>query len=92
MRLGVRDNLIRKMATSAVKVGMLVLGLGLLSILALFVATGRIGLCASTGQMLLLILGLVGTGTGGLVLLFSLPIVLVRKYKEQREPNSFPTH
>jgi hypothetical protein len=80
------------MATSAVKFGTLVLGLGLLSFLVLFVATGGIGPCASTGQMLLLILGLVGTGIGGLVLLFSLPIVLVRKYKAQREPNSFQTH
>jgi hypothetical protein len=65
-----------------------VLAVGLLSFLILFVATGAIGPCAGTGQELLLLLGLLGTGLGGLVLLFSLPVVLVRKYKTQRQPNS----
>jgi hypothetical protein len=76
------------MATRASKFGVLVLAAGLLSFLALFVATGGIGPCASTGQMLLLLLGLLGTGIGGLVLLFSLPVVLVRKYKAQCQPDS----
>jgi hypothetical protein len=76
------------MATAAAKFGIAVLGLGLISLLILVAATGGIGPCASTGQMLLLLLGLAGTGIGGLALLISLPIVLMRKYKTQRQPNS----
>jgi hypothetical protein len=69
------------MAIAAVRFGLAALGLGLLSFLGLFVATGGIGPCATDGQMTALLLGVAGTGIGGLVCLVSLPIVLIRKYK-----------
>jgi hypothetical protein len=76
------------MAFVSVRFGLAVLGLGLLSFLVLAVATGGIGPCASNGQMLALFLGLAGTGIGGLVLLVSLLVVLVRKYKARHGLNS----
>ena len=69
------------MATTGVKFGLAALGIGLLSFLALVVVTGGIGPCASTGQMMTLLLGLAGTGIGGSVFLVCLPVVLVRRYK-----------
>jgi hypothetical protein len=69
------------MAVGAFKFGLIALGLGLLSFLVLVIAMGGIGPCVGTGQVATLILGLAGTGIGGLVLLVSLPVVLIRKHK-----------
>jgi hypothetical protein len=77
------------MAVALVKFGLAALGLGLLSFLVLMVAMGGIGPCVGSGQVAALILGLAGTGIGGLVLLVSLPAVLVRRHKARDDVGSF---
>ena len=76
------------MANRAVKFGVAALVVGLLSFVLLFLATDGMGPCASDAQVALALLGLAGTGIGGVVLLVSAPIVLIRKYKAPRLPNS----
>lgn len=74
--------------STAVKIGLAALALGLLSFTGLAVAMGGLGPCASSGQMRALLLGIAGTGIGGLTLLITLPVVLVRKYKTRHVDNS----
>jgi hypothetical protein len=84
-----RDNLSsNRMANAAIKFGLPALGLGLLSFLALFLATGGVASCANDAQMGMLFLGLSGLGIGVLVFLVSLSVALIRKYKARHLPES----
>jgi hypothetical protein len=69
--------------SSLLKLGLVAAGLGLLCFVGLYAVYGGIGPCALPGQFETLLLGVVFTGIGGLFCLVSLPVVLVRKYKNR---------
>ena len=72
------------MDTAAMRFGAAPLGLGLLSFLVLESVWGGIGPCTDLSQFLLLILTVAGMFIGGGVLLISLPVVVLRRYKEDK--------
>jgi hypothetical protein len=79
------------MANAITKFGLPAVGMGLLSFMVLFVATGGVGSCATESQMAMLFLGLAGMGIGSLVLVFSLLVFLIQKYKAKHLPKSLHT-
>jgi hypothetical protein len=76
--------------TRTLKVGLVVLGLGLLGFLCVFTVLGPLGPCASDSQAAALFLGLAGSGIGGLICLVALPGVLLAKYKARAADTSSP--
>jgi hypothetical protein len=70
------------MDSAAVKFGAISLGLGLLTFVLLVAVWGGVGPCTDLSQLVLLILASGGMLVGGAVLLVSLPVVIVRRYKE----------
>jgi hypothetical protein len=83
-----RDTLKAHVAKTVVKFGLVSLGLGILSFVALLTAMGGMGPCANSGQVAAVLFGMAATGIGGLLILGSLPVILVRKYKARHLPNS----
>jgi hypothetical protein len=69
------------MAAKALKFGLIILGLGVLSFIALLAAMGPLGPCARGDQEMAVLLGFAGTGIGGLMCLISLPAILFQKHK-----------
>ncbi len=70
------------MDSAALKFGAVSLGLGLLTFVLLVAVWGGVGPCTDLSQLVLLILASGGMLIGGAVLLVSLPVVIVRRYKE----------
>jgi hypothetical protein len=70
------------MDSAAVKFGAVSLGLGLLTFVVLTAVWGGVGPCTDLSQLVLLILALGGSLVGGAVLLVSLPVVILRRSKE----------
>jgi hypothetical protein len=68
---------------ATLKAGLIFFGLGLLGFLAVFTVVGPLGPCANESQVASLVIGLAGTGIGGLLCLVSLPVVLLGKYKKR---------
>jgi hypothetical protein len=69
------------MAATALKFGLVILGLGLLSFIVLLTAMGPLGPCARDDQVTAVLLGFAGTGIGGLMCLISLPVMLFQKHR-----------
>jgi hypothetical protein len=80
------------MDSAAVKFGAGSLGLGLLSFVLLVAVWGGVGPCTDMRQLVLLILALAGILIGAAVLLVSVPVIAVRRYKERKasETRSMP--
>jgi len=72
---------------AAVKFGAVSLVLGLLTFVLLLAVWGGVGPCTDLSQLLVLILASGGMLIGGAVLLVSLPVVIVRRYKENIADN-----
>jgi hypothetical protein len=70
------------MDSDAVKFGAVSLGLGLFTFVVLVAVWGSVGPCTDLRQMVLLILASAAMLIGGGVLLVSLPVVIVRRDKE----------
>jgi hypothetical protein len=70
------------MGSAAVKFGAVSLGLGLLAFVVLEAVWGGVGPCTDMSQLVLLLLALAGVVIGGPVLLISLPMMVIRGYKE----------
>jgi hypothetical protein len=69
------------MALTALKFGLVILGLGLICFLVVVTALGGIRPCTGLSQILTYLLGWMLTGIGGVLCVISLPVVLVDKYK-----------
>ena len=67
---------------AAVKFGAVSLVLGLLTFVLLLAVWGGVGPCTDLSQLLVLILASGGMLIGGAVLLVSLPVVILRRHKE----------
>ncbi len=72
----------------ALKIGLVLVGLGFLGFLAVFTVLGPLGPCASDSQAAALLIGLAGTGIGGLMCLVTLPVYLVRRHKTRSAASS----
>jgi hypothetical protein len=70
------------MDTVAVKFGVALLVLGLLAFAILVAVWGGVGPCTDIRQIILLFLAVTGILIGGGVLILSLPMVVVRRYKK----------
>ena len=69
---------------AAVRFGAISLGLGLFAFVVMVAVWGGVGPCTDISQLVLLILALAGILIGGGVLLISLPVMVVRRYKEDK--------
>jgi hypothetical protein len=72
------------MDSTAVKFGAVSLGLGLLAFVVLVAAWGGVGPCTDMRQLVLLVLALAGVLIGGAILLISLPMLVVQRYREHK--------
>jgi hypothetical protein len=72
------------MDSAAVKFGAVFLGLGLLTLVMLVAVLGGVGPCADMPQLVLLIIALSGILIGGAILLISLFVMAVRRFKEYK--------
>jgi hypothetical protein len=79
------------MAMRALKFGLVIFGLGALSFAWLFILAGGLRPCANGEQITLMLLGMGGTGTGALICVVSLVILLFQKissHSTSHEPAS----